>query len=216
MASSRPGFFRRAKSSSQSAEQRDACPHASGPTTACKEWKRAYTLLSACDVVLNGIRSVNDRLGYPGERDRGYKPMCVPVKNSESENVSRNAPDVYTCSEKHRTVASLWCSETQSICVAKIKSTSCFKFVRAPLKHRPCEIAPMKHCRFKLQMYKVATIAPFSTYSSATVQLAQLVKTSLYIHCVPTLIVTTFVAQTLQQQEHVKNTSAVTTIILLR
>jgi hypothetical protein len=32
-----------------------------------------------------------------------------------------------------------------------------------------------------LQMYKVATIAPFSTYSSATVQLAELVVPFTYI-----------------------------------
>eukprot|EP00953_Heterococcus_sp_UTEX-ZZ885_P008578 5139-Heterococcus_DN1.PRE.2 len=74
----------------------------------------------------------------------------------------------------------------------------------------------MKHRRFKLQLYKVATIAPCSTYSSATVQLAEFVKASLYIYCVSTLTATTFAAQTLQQQEYVKITSPVTAMILLR
>jgi hypothetical protein len=74
----------------------------------------------------------------------------------------------------------------------------------------------MKHRRFKLQMYKVATTAPFSTYSSATVQLAELVKASSYIHCVSTLFITYVVAQTLLRQEQVKITSPVTAMILLR
>jgi Calcineurin-like phosphoesterase len=36
---------------------------------------------SSCDVVVNGIRSVSNMLGYQGERDTGYKPnVCVDYK----------------------------------------------------------------------------------------------------------------------------------------
>eukprot|EP00953_Heterococcus_sp_UTEX-ZZ885_P008577 5139-Heterococcus_DN1.PRE.1 len=94
--------FRRAKSSSQSAAQKGACTHASGPLHS-RNGKYENSLLtsafttdlsrllpppiiafcsghtlSACDVVLNGIRSVNNMLEYPGERDTGYKPnVCM-------------------------------------------------------------------------------------------------------------------------------------------